>query len=80
MLHKMQALRGGQNMRLTPVSQIVAYAMLFFVLHVILAILFWSDSVKFANTNDRNVIASFVTVMAFALLVFIISMSTSVSM
>ena len=71
-----RALRGGQ-VRVTPVSQIVVYAMLFLVLHVILSILMWSEAVKFQNSSDRNVIATFVTVMAFLLLVFILYMLTS---
>jgi hypothetical protein len=69
-------LRGGM-MHTLPTSQVISFVLLLLVVHVVLASLMWTNTVTFASTEERNLVASAITIVAFFLVVYLLYVSTS---
>ena len=67
----------GGMMRALPTAQVMSFVLLLLVVHVILAGLMWSNIITFASTDERNLVASALTIVSFFLIVYLLYVSTS---
>lgn len=69
-------LKGGM-LRTLPTSQVMSFVMLLLVVHVLLASLMWANVITFASTDERNLVASALTIVSFFLIVYLLYVSTA---
>ena len=65
------------GMHAVPTSQVMSFVILLLVVHVVLASLMWTNVITFASIEERNLVASALTVVSFFLIVYLIYVSTS---
>ena len=76
-------IRGGQRtlkggmLHAVPSSQVMTFILILLVVHVILASLMWTNVITFASTEERNLVASALTIVSFFLIVYLLYVSTS---